>query len=104
MLLFILGIIDIIGGVILALATGGYIGGSDFLFYLAVFFLLKGIWSLLTAMAGGFYFDLLGITDIVAAVSMFLITAGVVSGVFLWIGVILILKGIYSAAVGIPVS
>ena len=103
-LLLVLGLIDILGGALLALAGAGWIGGSDFLFYLGVFFFLKGVWSIISSAAASFYFDLLGIADFVAAISMFFVVYGMTHGIFFWFGIVIILKGLYSVFMDFQVS
>ena len=104
MLLLILGIIDIIAGIAIVLGNVGLIGPGSFVFYLAVFMLLKGLWSVFTSAASGFFFDIMGILDILAAIALFLINAVIVSDIFYWFAGILILKGLYSCVMNFQVS
>jgi len=104
MFIIFLGLIDAIGGAILALTVSGFLGVSDFIFYLAVLFFLKGAWSILTAAAAGFYFDIMGIADVAGSVCLLLTGFNVLFGFFIWIGIILVLKGMLSMAFDLPMS
>lgn len=65
-------------------------------FYLALFLIAKGFWSITTSIAGGFYFDFMGGIDLIAGVVLFLMYSGVALPFWIF-GIILLLKGIYSA-------
>ena len=70
------GVLDIIGGGIIALTSLMHFRGSEIVFFFAIVFLFKGIWSVLAGAASGFYFDVLGFIDLFAAALLFLINAG----------------------------
>ena len=91
MLLLVLGLLDILAAITIVLGSIGWIGESTFLFYLAVFMLLKGLWSVLTSAAASFFFDFMGIIDIIGAIIMFLINWGMSTDIFLWIGILIFL-------------
>ncbi|MBI4021627.1 MAG: hypothetical protein HY369_05270 [Candidatus Aenigmarchaeota archaeon] len=100
MIIAILGIIDLIAGGALILGPALALEGSSFLFYFMILFFLKAIYSILTAVAAGFYFDLLGYLDFIAAVFLLLLFWGISPAWVFWIGLLVIIKGIYSFVIG----
>lgn len=94
-LLFILGAVDVFVGLILAFHPA-FISSSIFL-YLGVFMLVKGGWSIITGVAQKFYFDFLGAIDVFAGVMLLLISYGIIFNSPQIVGIIVILKGIWSA-------
>lgn len=69
----------------------------SFLFgYLIYLNLAKGIWSVITSFAAGYYFDWMGIMDVIAGGIILLWMKGIILSFFPTIGVIMIAKGIYS--------
>lgn len=101
MLLLILSIFDLVAGAALSLCEIFPYVGSGFIGTMAGLMILKGLWSILTAAAAGFFFDLIGILDLVAGILLYLATLGLVAHFFVYIGIALILKGFYSLMVGI---
>jgi hypothetical protein len=103
MFLIILGLLDIIAGGILALTALTGFEGNSILFWFAVIFLLKAIYSIGAAVAAGFFLDVLGYMDLVAAIFMFLIFWGfdLGFGIFLWFGLAMVIKGLYSFVMGV---
>ncbi len=98
--LVILGILDLLAGIVIALSTVLSFSGNTIVFWLAVLFLLKGFYSLITAFASGFFLDFLGFLDIIGG-GFLLLAHWDISFVFvLWLGVIMVLKGIYSMVIG----
>lgn len=100
MLLIFLGVLDLLAGAILALHPFLAVAGSGYIAGIAILFFLKGLYSLLTAFAVGFYFDLLGLFDIAGGVFLALLYFGVASEFFVYIGLAVLLKGIYSFVMG----
>ena len=91
MILAVLGLIDVIAGILLFLesaAPGSYVTWVGFLV------LLKAAYSIVTSIASKFYFDIFGIIDLITAFLM--LTAFYVP--FFWL--LPLLKGIYSIFVG----
>jgi hypothetical protein len=101
MLLIILSLIDIVAGFALSLCELLPYNGSSFIWFLGAFLALKGVWSILTAAAANFYFDIIGILDLVAGVLLIITTTGLVAHLFVYVGIALILKGVYSLIMGI---
>lgn len=101
MILLVLGILDMISGSVLSLSTTFDMVGNSMVFLFAVIFIIKGLWSLLASISAGFYFDLLGLTDILASILLFLANVGLVHNFFIYIGIIVVLKGIYSFVMGV---
>lgn len=100
MFLVVLGLIDIIIGIVLALSGVVKFTGSSLVFYIAVIAIIKGIYSILAAMAGRFYFDFLGVLDLLSGIFLYFATTGTVLSFFLYVGIIMIIKGFYSTIMG----
>jgi len=100
MFLVILGILDIIVGVVLGLATGNPFLGSSIVFGFGIIWILKGLFSIFSSMASGFYFDILGVMDLFTGIFLLLATNGIVFGFFLYLGILMVLKGLYSFVMG----
>jgi len=101
MLLAILGVLDLIGGIILALSGFIPYTGSGFIFTLGIIFIIKGIISYLSGAARGFFLDFMGILDLISGIMLILATYGFVIFFFPYIGILLILKGVYSLIIGL---
>ncbi len=101
MFLAILGVLDIIGGVLLGLS--GFIPyvGSGFVSAFGFILIIKGIISYISGAAKGFFLDFMGILDIIAGIMLILATWGFVVFFFPYIGILLALKGIYSVIIGV---
>ncbi len=89
--LLILGLIDIIAGIFLILNVSAGVA-----FTLGIIMALKGLWSIIASAAAGFYFEFPGIFDFIGGIFLFLVSQGVFFEFFLYIGLLLLLKGIYS--------
>jgi uncharacterized membrane protein HdeD (DUF308 family) len=92
-LLFVLAIIDILSGIFLFSHASFLV---RFVFYLGIICLMKGGWSLMTALTSKFYFDFLGLLDVIAGVSLILIHSSHILVFFTVIGIMMIVKGIWS--------
>ena len=99
--LVILGIIDLIIGVLLVVSPAGGLVGNSIVFVLGIIALLKGLYSVLAAAGAGFFFDILGWLDLIAGIFLLLANWGIVFGFFLYVGILMILKAFYSAIVGL---
>ena len=97
----ILGVLDIIFGAVLAASTFADLAGSGWVFLFGIIALLKGIYSVVTAAGAGFYFDVLGWIDLAVGVFLLLVNWNIVLPFFLYIGILVILKGLYSFFVGL---
>lgn len=104
MIVSVLGIIDIIAGIMLALGGLSYFHGNGLVLTFAVILVIKGVWSWLTNLAmpdKGLKIDPMGILDIISALMLFLVYSGFFQFFFTYFGIILIIKGIYSFVVGV---
>jgi len=99
-LLVILGILDIIIGAVLAFSPSVSLVASGFIMILGIIALLKSIFSIGTAAGAGFYLDILGWVDLIAALFLFMVYGGWAFGFFLYVGILMVIKGIYSFAMG----
>lgn len=94
MILAVLGLIDIIAGVSIIFPST-----SPFLLYFAIFCLIKGVISIPSLLEGEIFIFILGLIDIAA---FFSLTLAYLNFSFLKIvGLLMILKGIYSFITGI---
>lgn len=87
----ILGLIDILAGIMLIIRPE-----LSFLRFLAFFCLGKGIWSLFSCFAMGYFTDWMGGIDTLAGICLFLLSKGTSFGIFSIVGVVMIVKGLYS--------
>jgi uncharacterized membrane protein HdeD (DUF308 family) len=99
MILIILGIFDIIMGVFLALS--GPMKGIDIILWLGVIVLLKGIYSMLSNFASGFLLDLMGVLDLLCGIFLVMAFYGFYYHFFLYVGILMFLKGLYSVIMGL---
>lgn len=91
-----LGILDVL---VAAMIFFGLLK-SLFLIFGIIWF-VKGLWSVGSAAAGGFMFDILGWLDIAAGASLLIVLAGIEWSGFVFIAVLLFIKGVYSILMGI---
>ena len=90
-LLTIIGVFDFIAGILLIFPFPGTV-----MFAFALLMLTKSIWSILSSVASGFYYDALGLVDFIGAVVLLALNFGAGVG-FAWIiGLIIVLKALYS--------
>jgi uncharacterized membrane protein HdeD (DUF308 family) len=91
--LFMLALFDILSGLLLYFHP---VFASDFFIYFSIICLAKGGWSILSAFISKFYFEFLGVLDIVVGIFLFMLYRGISLPFFSIFGVIIILKGIWS--------
>jgi hypothetical protein len=89
LLLGILGLIDIIAGVLLVLNFTS----MSFVNTVGMICIGKGLYSVFTGVLAGFYLDWMGWTDIIVGVALLLPLFNIVTKFFAFV---IILKGIYS--------
>ena len=103
-IIVILGIIDVIAGIILALGGFGFFQGNALVFFFAVAMIGKGIWSWICNIADaggkGTKLDFMGVLDIIAGIMMFLAFSGFFLFFFIYFGVMVLIKGAYSFMMG----
>jgi hypothetical protein len=95
-LLLILGILDLIAGAALALSGFVPLTAVGLILAVGIITTLKGAISFLAAAGCGFYFDLLGILDVLSGIFLILAFLGTSLGFFVWFGVAMILKALWS--------
>jgi len=100
----ILGVLDIIVGAILCFASGSPFTGNGFVLFFTIIFFLKGLWSFLSSVSAGFFFDIMGILDLLSAILLLLSYIGIAHVFLLFIGIIMVFKGLYSIAIGFPTA
>jgi hypothetical protein len=103
MILTVLGIFDIIAGIMLAVGGLPYLPGHGLVITIAIIMIIKGGWSWLSNIASpkGLNIDPMGILDIIAGLLLISVFSGFFLFFFSYFGVILIIKGIYSFVVGL---
>jgi hypothetical protein len=101
MLLVVLGILDLVIGALLVISPGGGLAGSGIVFIFAVIAIIKGIYSVLAGAGAGFYFDFLGWLDLFAGFLLLLAQWGTVFGFFLYAGILMVAKALYSIFAGL---
>ena len=87
----ILGLVDIITGIMLITMAQ-----FSFLRVLAFFCIGKGLWSMLSSFAMGHFLEIMGGIDLIAGLCLFLLSSGSSVGLFVFVGITIILKGLYS--------
>jgi phosphoglycerol transferase MdoB-like AlkP superfamily enzyme len=87
-----LSLLDILAGGLIFL-KGFYF--SSFPLYLGYIILGKGLWSVFSSIMARYYYDWMGIVDILAGVSLILIFYKISILPFQIIAIIVILKGLY---------
>lgn len=76
--LLAVSVIDILAAVLLFFPLPG-----DFMFAVSLALLSKGIWSMMSSLASGFYYDVFGFIDFVGAVLLLIMNFGTPIG-FAW--------------------
>lgn len=84
-------VLDFLGAILLVWAFPG-----DFMFAVSLLMLGKGIWSILSCVAAGFYYDMFGLLDFVAGIVLLAANFGEVFVLAWVVGVILAIKAIYT--------
>lgn len=87
-LLIILSFYDIFVGVAIISLL------QNFLFFISIFSSLKGIWSIITGIPFGI-FSIMGTVDLIAGITAFLLFSGKDIWFYPFVGVIILLKGLY---------
>ena len=101
MIIVILGIIDIIAGIVLTFSGLDVFHGNGIVFFLAIAMILKGAWSWLNNLMSGFKLDFMGVLDIVVGILMLLTFGGFFLFFFAYFGIMEVIKGVYSFVVGL---
>ena len=83
--------IDIIVGILLIIRPE-----FSFLRILGLISLGKGVWSLFSCIAVGYFFDWMGMLDTLSGIALLLLHNGTSFGLFSILGLVMILKGLYS--------
>jgi uncharacterized membrane protein HdeD (DUF308 family) len=96
----ILGILDIIFGAVLAASTFIDFAGNGWILLFGILAIIKGVYSVLAAAGAGFYLDVLGWLDLLVGILLLLVHWNISFPFFLYIGILIILKGLYSFVVG----
>lgn len=100
MIIALLGIIDLIAGIVLSLGGMPVFHGNALVFLFGVVVLAKGLYSWVAALSKKFVLDLPGILDIAAGILLISTSGGFFLFFFAYFGVMEIIKGAYSFLVG----
>lgn len=89
--LWAFSVLDFFGAIFLVWAFPG-----NFMLAISLLLLAKGIWSMISSLAAGFYYDAFGFLDFVAAIVLLVINFGTPLS-FAWVvGIILAAKAAYT--------
>ena len=97
MLLFILGVLDIIIAIIIWMSSGTPFTGNGLVMTLGIIWILKGLYSVIASAAGKFFFDFMGWLDLIGGVFLILSFYGLSFHFFFYAALLMLLKGLYSA-------
>lgn len=87
----IFGTLDLLAGVILLFNIHNPLT-NIFVFYC----IMKGIWSIISSIAASYYFDWMGLTDLLNGICLLLVRFNIFfPNLFKIVGVIMIIKGLY---------
>ena len=86
-----LAIVDILIGILLIIRPE-----FSFLRILGLISLSKGLWSLFSCIVAGYFADWMGMIDTLAGVALLLLHSGTSFDLFSILGVVMIIKGLYS--------
>jgi uncharacterized membrane protein HdeD (DUF308 family) len=92
----LLSAIDLFAGI--SITASGFFMTFGFVRYLGYICIIKGIASLIGSLASRYYFDWMGIIDVIAGIVILLMKSGVSYSFFHIFGIVVIVKGIYSFA------
>lgn len=95
-MLLMLGILDLIAGAALALSGFFPLTAAGLILAIGIIVTIKGAISFLGAAGSGFYFDILGILDIISGIFLIMAFYGTAMGFFVWFGLAMILKALWS--------
>ena len=94
--MLIVGLLDLLAGILLAFSITGFF--STFFIYFAI---IKGIWSIISSVITGYYYDWMGLTDLLIGIGLLLLNFGISHPFFMFVGAVMILKGIYTLIYGL---
>ncbi len=97
--LIILGLLDLITGIMLVLGFVMPLGENPLLFSLGVLVMIKGIISWIMAASQKLLFDPMSILDVLVGIFAIIEVSGFHLSIFSWFGIFILLKGLYSIAV-----
>lgn len=98
-LLLLFGIFDIMVGVAGITASLIPLQGNSFIFTIGLLGIIKGIYSILAGVLSGFYFDLLGLLDLVLGIFLLLAFYNLMFGWVIYLGILMVIKGLYSVVI-----
>ena len=104
MIITLLGLFDIIAGIILVVGGLEVFPGNGFVVGIAAVLIIKGVWSWLVNLSSGdsgLKFDPMGILDIVSGLLLISVFSGFFLFFFVYIGIIELIKGVYSFVIGL---
>ena len=93
-LVFALSVIDLLGAVLILNGPKTFLIGS-FIIYFAYMLLIKGLLSVTSSISSNYYFDWLGVTDVIAGIVLILLSYNVSFDFFQIIGYWVLFKACY---------
>ena len=96
MFLILLGILDTLAGIVLYLNQATSFQILTLVKIFTLYCLVKGLLSLISSFAIGYFLDWMGAIDVISGVTMILILQGYTSDIFVKIGALAIIKGLFT--------
>ena len=87
------GVLDIITGLMVHYSLSFSFSNFSIVIFLSFFYLSLGIWSVITNVLKGNYYDWRGVVDVINGVSLFLVYSGNIFDLLRLIGIMIIIKG-----------
>lgn len=100
MILFVLGVLDVLIGTLLWMSSGNPFTTNAVVLIFAVIWMLKGAWSILSSASVGWFFDYMGIPDLLAGMFLLFSYFGMSFGFFFYLAIIMLAKGLWSFLMG----
>ena len=94
-ILKIMGTLDLLAGIFLAFNIDSQL--RNFIIY---FCIIKGFWSIIASISANYYFDWMGMTDLMNGIGLLLLNFGISHFLFTLIGYTMIFKGSYILLAG----
>ncbi len=99
--LTILGIFDMAAGIVLFIAASGRLSGSLWLVLISAVLIIKAFISIVSSFSSGYFRNWLGVIDIASFIMLLAAFFGTAYGFYAYMALLLFLKGLYTAVMGI---
>ncbi len=88
-------------GIVLFIAASGKLSGSLWLVLLSAVLIIKAFISIVSSFSSGYFRNWLGAIDILSFIMLLAAFFGAAHGFYVYMGLLLFLKGLYSTVMGI---